>query len=110
MIPSLSPSHQQRLEEIRKDLQALGSKESEFLKIELLFFEALTIAREYGDDPSENHLLAALKIVQQDEYEKTRAATRKAGQRELSIRKFVISLRKVLSTLVPKKKSSFRSV
>ena len=97
MIASISTAHQQRLEEIRKDLQSLGYKESQFLKIELLFFEVLTISRTYGNDLEQNRLLAELKTVQHDQYEKTKAHTRKAGQRELSIRRFVISLRKVLS-------------
>jgi hypothetical protein len=97
MINSISTTHRQRFEEIRKSLQTLGCKESEFVKIELLFFEALAISRTYGDDPDQNTLLAALKSVQHDQYEKTKAVTRKAGQRELFIRRFVVSLRKVLS-------------
>jgi hypothetical protein len=97
MIASISSAHQQRLEEIRKDLQLLGCKEGQFLKIELLFYEVLTISRAYGNDLGQNKLLAELKNVQHDQYEKTKALTRKAGQRELSIRRFVISLRKILS-------------
>lgn len=93
----LSISHRQRFEQIRKNLQLLGCKESQFVKIELLFFEALAISRNYGDDPQQNALLGALKNVQHEQYEKTKAATRKAGERELSIRRFVVSLRKVLS-------------
>lgn len=95
---SISPIHRQRIEEIRKGLQILGCKESQFLKIELLFFEALDISKSYGNDINENNLLAALKNVQNDQYEKTKLATRKATQRESSIRKFVVSLRRVLSS------------
>jgi len=97
MIASISTIHRQRFEEIRKNLQTLGCKESQFLKIELLFFEALDISRTYGDDPAQNALFAALKNVQHDQYEKTKAVTRKVGQREIFIRRFVVSLRKVLS-------------
>ena len=97
MINFISSTHRQRLEEIRKSLQMLGCKESQFIKIELLFFEALTISRTYGDDPGQNTLLAALKNVQHDQYEKTKAVTKKAGQRELFIHRFVVSFRKVLS-------------
>lgn len=95
---SISAIHRQRIEEIRKGLQILGCKESQFLKIELLFFEVLDISKSYGSDASENSLLAALKNVQNDQYEKTKVATRKAIQRESSIRKFVVSLRRVLSS------------
>jgi hypothetical protein len=94
---SISTLHRQRLEEIKRGLQNIGCKESQFLKIELLFYEVLDISKTYGNDPNENRLLAALKGVQNDQYEKTKIATKKAHQRELSIRKFVISLRKALS-------------
>jgi hypothetical protein len=97
MITSISNIHRQRLEEIRKALQVLGCKESQFVKIELLFYEVLSISRTYGDDPGQNSLLAALKNLQHNEYEKTKIATRKAGERESSIRRFVVGLRKVLS-------------
>lgn len=97
MQPLISTVHRQRLEEIRKSLQSIGYKESQFIKIELLFFEVLEISRTYGQDPEKNELLANLKNLQHDQYEKTKAATKKAGQREYSIRRFVVSLRKLLS-------------
>jgi len=97
MITSISITHRQRFEEIRKRLQLLGCRESEFLKVELLFYEALSISKSYGEDPEQNALLASLKNVQHQQYEKTKVITRKAGQRELSIRRFVVSLRKALS-------------
>jgi hypothetical protein len=97
MINPISHIHRQRFEEIRKALQVLGCKESEFVKIELLFFEVLSISRTYGEDPEQNHLLAALKGLQHDQYEKTKIATRKARERESSIRRFVVSLRKILA-------------
>jgi len=64
-----------------------------------LFFEVLEISRTYGQDPEQNTLLAKLKKLQYDQYEKTKAATKKAGQRESSIRRFVVSLRKLLSAI-----------
>ncbi len=97
MITSISKVHRVRLTEIRKSLQALGCKEAQFLKIELLFFEALDISRNYTDDLDDNTLLAALKNVQNDQYQKTKIATRKASERESSIRRFVVSFRKALS-------------
>ena len=97
MITSISNTHKQRFEEIRKALQLLGCKESQFVKIELLFFEALSISRTYGDDLQQNDLLTALKDIQHNQYERTKVVTKKAGERESSIRRFVVSLRKVLS-------------
>lgn len=97
MITPISKIHRIRLTEIRKSLQTLGCKEAQFLKIELLFFEALDISRNYTDDLDDNPLLAALKNVQNDQYQKTNIATRKASERESSIRRFVVSFRKALS-------------
>ncbi len=99
MTSYISDVHRHRFEEIRKHLRILGHKESEFVKVELLFFEAVTISRNYGEDPAQNNLLAALKNLQHDQYEKTKIATRKAGERESFIRRFVVALRKVLSAV-----------
>jgi hypothetical protein len=97
MILSFSDTHRRRFEEIRKSLQELGNKEAVFVKIELLFFEVLSIAKTYGEDLEQNSLLAALKNLQHDQYEKTKIATKKASERELAIRRFTVGLRKVLS-------------
>lgn len=97
MAISISDTHRHRLEEIRKNLQELGNKESVFVKIELLFFEVLSIAKTYGEDPEQNTLLAELKALQHQQYEKTKIATRKATERESAIRRFTVGLRKILS-------------
>jgi hypothetical protein len=97
MTTSISHTHRQRFEEIRKNLQTLGCKESQFIKIELLFFEVLSISKTYGEDPQENSLLSELKELQHDQYEKTKIATKKASERESAIRRFVVGLRKILS-------------
>jgi hypothetical protein len=39
MIVSISHTDRQRFEEIRKNLQELGNKESQFVKVELLFLK-----------------------------------------------------------------------
>jgi hypothetical protein len=97
MTTAILDIHRLRFEEIRKGLQTLGDKESEFVKIELLFFEVLSIAKSYGENPSENSLLAQLKNLQYDQYEKTNIATKKASERESAIRRFIVALRKILS-------------
>lgn len=97
MAVSISHTDHCRFEEIRKSLQELGYKEGNFVKVELLFFEVLSTAKTYGEDPEQNSLIAALKNLQHDQYEKTRLATRKATERESAIRRFVVALRRVLS-------------
>jgi len=97
MTLKITDSHKKRLEEIRKELGLLGSKESAFLKVELLFYEALAIAREYGNDARENSLLDDLKRVQESVYEKTNELYKKSSQREVSIRRFIVQFKKALS-------------
>ena len=97
MTVSISHTDRLRFEEIRKSLQELGYKEGNFVKVELLFFEVLSIAKTYGEDPEQNSLVAALKNLQYEQYEKTKLATRKATERESAIRRFVVALRRVLS-------------
>lgn len=98
MKTQLSPLHKKQLEQIRKDLTATGSKEGNFVRVELLFYQTLAIAKEYGTDERENGFLAALKQVQSNEYQQTKALFKKNTQRERVIARFMSSLKAVLST------------
>jgi len=97
MIATVTNPHKQRFEQIKRNLTLLGCKESSFLQVELLFFEALTLARSYGEDVQNNALLRALKELQQTQYGKTKVATNKPAQREQQIRKFIVRLKQILS-------------
>lgn len=97
MTLSISIDHRKRFEEIKRRLSLLGNSENNFLQVELLFFEALTISKEYGDDIQTNPLLAALRQLQQIEYEKTKMPTQKINQRVTVIRRFVSAFKKTLS-------------
>jgi hypothetical protein len=99
MTTTINPL-QLRLEEIKKSLANLGSRESSFIKVELLFFDAISLSREIDQDLQENTLFHALKDLQQNQYEKTKEATRKPGQREVHIRRFIVQLKKVLSSKI----------
>jgi len=96
MTPAITSSDQQRLNDIRKSLTVIGCKESSFLKVELLFYEAIDISRVYGNDPEQNPLLAALKKLESDQYQKTNEKFRKSSQRETYIRKFVSRFKIIL--------------
>ena|SRR5215207_11596957 len=93
---ALTKQHRLRFNEIRQKLTSLGSRESAFVTIELLFYEALAIARTYGED-ADNNLLAALKQVYAEQYQATKEVFRKSRQRELAIRKFSVRLKNVLN-------------
>lgn len=93
----ISSIHKQQFESIRKNLTNIGAKESNFIKIELLFYQTISIAREYGNDVADNGLLAALKRVQADEYEQTKVLFKKSAQRERVIRRFISSFKTVLT-------------
>ena len=96
MTKELSIEHKQHLENIKKRLAIIGSKEASFLKIELLFYEAVDLAREYGNDVNENKFLAALKQLQSGLLQDTKAYFKKSTQREQAIRKFMTGFKSVL--------------
>src|SRR5438067_11664853 len=97
MENNISYQHKHRFDEMKKSLLTIGYKECDFIKVELLFFDALAIAREYGDDVSKNHLLASLKQLQANQYQQTKALFKKSSQRELAIRRFIIALKNILT-------------
>jgi hypothetical protein len=97
MKKPISVEHKKQLEEIRRNLNLLGARESNFIKVELLFYDSLSLAREYGDDVDANGLLAALKQLQLNEYQQTKALFNKSAQREQVIRRFISSLKNVLT-------------
>ncbi|MDQ3279656.1 MAG: hypothetical protein M3Q06_15120 [Bacteroidota bacterium] len=100
MKQPLTIAHKEQLDEIKKNLALVGAKESNFIKIELLFYNALSVARAYGDDTDENALLAALKQLQAREYQQTKVLFKKSEQREKVIRRFISSLKTVLSAAI----------
>jgi len=98
MTKQISIAHKHRFDEIKKQLVVIGCKEANFIKVELLFYEAMTIAREYGDDIEQNKLLAALKNLQSNQYQNTMERFKKSNQRELVIKRFINQLKIVLTT------------
>lgn len=97
MTSTISPEHKHLFEETKKHLTTIGAKETNFLKVELLFYDAITIARTYGEDPATNNLLAALKQLQVNEYQQTKTLFKKSSQRERVIRRFINQLKSILS-------------
>ncbi len=95
---AFSLEHKERFEEMRKKLLVLGSRESSFLAVELLFYEAITIARSYGNDPEQNQLLYALKQLESGAYHDTKAHFKKSNQRETVIRRFIVQLKNILNS------------
>ena len=94
---NITPDHKTRFGEIRKTLSDLGCRETSFSRVELLFYEALTISRSYGNDLSENHLLYELKQLEVHQYQGTKLYFKKSSQREQAIRKFVARLKTILN-------------
>ena len=99
---------QQRLESLRKKLVGIDSKESNFMKIELVFYEAIDLARAQGDDQEENELLNALKQLQAGAYQDTKKRYKKTTQQDQVIRKFTSQLKLILATGI--KKASLSSL
>ena len=97
MTLTINETDKKRFLEIKKRLTEVGCRESNFVQVEHMFFEVLTISRNYGSDPDENVLLADLKRIQAGPYEKTQAHFRKSSQRESRIRQFIFQFKKAIS-------------
>lgn len=100
MTKEITHEHKHYFEEIKKRLTTIGAKECNFLKVELLFYEAMEIARAYGNDLHENKLLAALKQLQAHQYQDTKTVFKKSSQREQVIRRFISRFKNVLSASI----------
>jgi hypothetical protein len=100
MKKEIAPEHKLQFEEMRKKLALIGYKEMNFLKIELLFYEAMEIARGYGNDCAENDLLNALKKLQANEYANTKALFKKSAQREQVIGRFISQFKVLLAAAI----------
>ena len=98
MTKEISLQHKKRFEEIKKQLTLTGFKEANFIKVELLFYEAIEIAREYGNDTDQNSFLASLKSLQSNHYKATKEYFKKSSQREQVIKKFMNQFKIILSS------------
>ena len=100
-MPEPTPkTDKQRFEEIRKSITEIGPKESAFIRIEQLFYEAINISRNYGNDVAENKLLALFKNLEADHYQNTKAHFRKSSQREQVIKRFINHFKMVLAVAI----------
>ena len=95
----VTQSDKTKFENLRKQLIQIGNKESDFLKVEMIFFDALNYAREYGSDTDSNKLLLALKQLEEEEYHKTKAFFKKGSQREKVIQRFTHRLKNILGSV-----------
>ena len=96
-MSTITQPHKERFNEIRKKLGLIGSKESTFITVELLFYEAINISRTYGNDENDNKLLAAFKELEGDQYRHAKEFFRKSSQREYAIRQFIFRFKTVLA-------------
>ncbi len=100
MTKEISPLDKKKFEEIKKQLVLIGFKESAFIRVELLFYEAITIAREYGDELETNALLTSLKELEAGQYQSTKLYFKKSSQREQMIKRFMNQFKIILSSAI----------
>ena len=100
MTEAITQQFRDRLEEIRKKLATLGSKETQFMAVEMLFYDYITIARTYGNETEDNKLLLALKELEAGAYANTKNFFKKSHQREHVIRRFIVQFKNILASAI----------
>jgi DNA-binding FadR family transcriptional regulator len=93
----LTQEHKNRLREINEKLKNQKHSEALFTGVEIMFYEAIAIARDYGNDLSGNRLLADLKYLESNQYRATQVQFRKSRQREQKIKSFIRQLVGILT-------------
>jgi hypothetical protein len=96
----ISIQHKERFREIFLKLKVISCNEYSFREIENLFYEALSISRNYGNDATENPYLAELKIMEGKQYRLTQEKYKKSSQRERVIKQFKNSFREKLQSWI----------
>lgn len=97
MMVTLTQVHSKRLREITEKLKSNGQHESAFTSVEILFYEAIAIARNYGDESTGNTLLQELKYLESNQYQSTQGIFPKSSRREQKIKSFITQLVRLLS-------------
>lgn len=99
-MKSIEKSQRDELERMKKQLSVLGSREGNFINVEILFYEAITLARTLNDDDQENKLLAALKQIQATEYRSAKELYPRSTMKEKAIRKFMSRFKNALADTI----------
>ena len=85
-----------RLKAISTQLQSFDCKQSSLVLIENLFFEALSISRNYSQQLSQSHLIDDLLEIKENEYKRTQEYGKTTKAKEAQIRHFRYHLKKAL--------------
>lgn len=85
-----------RLKEISTQLQGLDCKQSSLILIETLFFEALSISRNYSQELGKSTLFDDLLLMKENEYKRAQDYYKSIRTKETNIRHFRFYLKKVL--------------
>ena len=89
--------YKQTLQSIYSQLVPMSTNESAFTGMENLFYTALQLARNYGNDQGENLLLKDFIEVKETVYSETQKQYSKSRQRELTIFHFKAAFKKKLA-------------
>lgn len=98
----ISNTDKRFFEDAKKQLTQFGSKECNFLKVEMLFYDTMKVARQYGDDLAENSLLAALKKLQLVGFAEAKTRCSRVTTQERLIKRFNGQFRAVLGSALRK--------
>lgn len=92
----ISACDKETLKTIYQQLVPMPTRESNFIGMENLFYSALQLARNYGNDQEQNGLLKDFIEVKEKVYSETQKPYHKSRQREITIFHFKAAFKKKL--------------
>ncbi|HEX2533908.1 MAG TPA: hypothetical protein VHK69_09245 [Chitinophagaceae bacterium] len=93
----ITPTDKQALLGIYQQLSGMPTAERNFTSMESLFYSVLHLARNYGNNRSDNPLLKDFLEIKHSVYSETQKAFSKRKQRELIIFQFKSAFKKKLA-------------
>jgi hypothetical protein len=96
----LSEVHKRSIDDAIRRIRSISVNEGSFIQLELLYYNLLSIAREYGNDMDENNMLAGLKHIEYNEYKHAQEWFKSSSQKVVAIQKFRLAIKKELSSWV----------
>ena len=93
-------NHLERLQQFYRLLGNIKNEENSLISIDLVFFDSLTILRNYVEDPELGALLSELKLIHTKEYPVAHDKRGSIKRKSATVRKYKSSVRQIIRNAI----------